>query len=67
MNCDQLQQWADDNGVKGIRFYPTNPSESSAKEIVKDAFSAIQAFETGEFSDFIDPITQGVLHPSTML
>jgi len=67
MSCDQLQKWADDNGVKGIRFYPTNPSESSANEIVKDAFSAIQAFENGEFSEFSDPIQVGALHPDSMM
>jgi hypothetical protein len=62
MNCDQLQCWADDNGVKGIRFYPSNPSESSAEGIVSSALNAINAFESGRSTNFEDSITLELGH-----
>jgi len=54
MNSDQMQSWADDNGVKGINVYPSNPSESSAEAILNSAANAIKAFESGRSTHFED-------------
>ena len=62
MNCDQLQSWADENGVKGIRFYPSNPSESSAEGILNSAVNAISAFESGRSTNFEDCIKLNSAH-----
>jgi hypothetical protein len=62
MNCDQLQSWADENGVKGIRFYPSNPSESSAEGILNSALNAIKAFESGRSTNFEDCIKLEASH-----
>ena len=43
-----FQQWLDDNGVVDVRFYPANPSESSANQLLDDAMKAVTAFEQGK-------------------
>ncbi|MBE9395736.1 hypothetical protein IOQ59_00500 [Pontibacterium sp. N1Y112] len=51
-----LQQWATDNGVKGIRFYPTNPTADSAEGILAAAHEAIVNLDNGRAVAFVDPI-----------
>lgn len=46
-NNDALQEWTKENGVKGIRFYPSNASTSSVDDILDGAHKAIQALESG--------------------
>lgn len=44
---ENLQRWAEENKVKGIRFFPTNPSETSIDGILGGAYKAIQSLEEG--------------------
>lgn len=43
----KLQEWCEENGVKGIRFFPSNPSEASVDGILGGALKAIHALEDG--------------------
>lgn len=49
-----FQEWLDKNGAVDVRFYPRNRTESTAKQILDDAFKAVQAMERGESVEYID-------------
>jgi hypothetical protein len=51
-----LAEWAKDNGVTGIRFYPSNPSQASATEILDGAAKAVQAIDAGRVSEYKDSV-----------
>ncbi|MGI1671813.1 MAG: hypothetical protein K6L74_16025 [Neptuniibacter sp.] len=53
---DKLQEWASKYGVKGIRFYPANPTASSSEGILSAAHEAITNLENGRAVAFEDPI-----------
>ncbi|MGH1371172.1 MAG: hypothetical protein ACRBBW_03995 [Cellvibrionaceae bacterium] len=53
-----LQKWADKYGVKGIRFYPVNATESASEGILTSAHNAIKAIEAGRVVAFDDPIKE---------
>ena len=51
-----LAEWAKENGVTGIRFYPFNPSQTSATEILDGAAKAVQAIDAGRVTEYKDPV-----------
>ena len=54
---EKLQQWAQDNGVKGVRFFPLNSTESSSEGILDSMDKAIGAIESGRVAPYQDPVT----------
>jgi len=53
---ENLQQWANDNDVIDVQFYPKNISATSASELISDADKAIKAYQNGECQEYVDPI-----------
>lgn len=56
--ANTLQEWAEANGVKGIRFYPSNASESSASSLLDGALSAVKALDSGSVVAYEDTVTE---------
>lgn len=53
-NIHPFQNWVNENKVKDVIFYPTNPAESSASSILDDAYSAIHSYENNECISYVD-------------
>lgn len=57
---EMLQEWAKENGVTCVRFYPSNPSSSSADAILTAAHETIMNLQNGRAVAFEDPISASV-------
>ena len=51
-----LQKWAKENGIKSVRFFPSNPSQTTPSSLLTAAHDAILKLESGRAVAFKDPI-----------
>ncbi len=54
MMASAFQEWINENEIVDVRFYPKNPTESAASQILDDAMKAIQSYELGNFVNYED-------------
>jgi len=58
-----FQQWLEDKGAVDVRFFPSNPSESTATELLDSAYKAVKAYESGNCVPYEDPISDDNFTP----
>lgn len=49
-----FQSWLEDKGVLDVRFYPLNPSESTATSLLDSAHNAVRAYEENNYVPYED-------------
>jgi len=54
MSTHPFQKWVEDKGVVDVRFYPSNPSASMAKDLLDSAYEAVREYEAGNSVPFED-------------
>lgn len=50
-----FEMWNEKYGVRGVRFYPQNPTDSSPTSILESASKSVQAIRDGRVVAYKDP------------